>query len=312
MKTFVALALLATFGLMAEALQSRNIVMPINPRYTAEEWRTIMAAQLESPEQYPGFKKGSEPQPAFAGKVHVHDVSSRITNGQIASRGQFPWQVALLVDNSWFCGGSVISNQWVLTAAHCAGSSYQVILGANNYYSPESGSVTVTTRSSIRHENYNSDTINNDIAVVKLQSPVSFSTYISPVRLPTRSQQGDTLAGETVRVSGWGKISDSASSVTDQLRFVDLTVITNSVCAGTYGSVITSSKLCVSTPGGRSTCSGDSGGPLVHLESSGVYTEVGIVSFGAAAGCELGYPAAFTRVTSYLDWIETNTGISIG
>jgi len=57
----------------------------------------------------------------FAGKVHVplNEQANRITGGSTAARGQFPWQVALLIDNAWFCGGSLISNQWVLTAAHC-------------------------------------------------------------------------------------------------------------------------------------------------------------------------------------------------
>jgi secreted trypsin-like serine protease len=58
----------------------------------------------------------------FAGKVHVPlgEHANRITGGFLASRGQFPWQVALVIDNAWFCGGSLISAQWVLTAAHCA------------------------------------------------------------------------------------------------------------------------------------------------------------------------------------------------
>ncbi|XP_069688317.1 transmembrane protease serine 9-like [Periplaneta americana] len=273
MKTFVALALLVTFGLMAEA------------------------------RLYPGLLKGIKP----VGKVHVRDASSRITNGQTASRGQFPWQAALHVDNSWFCGGSLISNEWVLTAAHCIGSTYRITLGANNVNSPESGSVSVSSSSSIRHSGYNSDTLANDIGLVKIPS-VSYSNYISPISLVPRSDQGNSFAGESVRVSGWGKNSDSASGITAQLQYVDLTVITNQECNSVYG-IITSGMLCVSTPGGRSTCSGDSGGPLIHSQNGG-YVQIGVVSFVASSGCESGLPAGFTRVTSYLDWIQSNTGIA--
>jgi len=133
--------------------------------------------------------------------------------------------------------------------------------------------------------------------------------YISPIRL--RSILGD-LAGESVRVSGWGTTSDSSSSISQTLNYVDLTVITNTQCANVYGSIITPTKICTATTGGQSPCSGDSGGALTYMESDDIRTQVGIVSFGASAGCELGYPAGFTRVNSYLSWISQNTGISIG
>ncbi|XP_069688740.1 brachyurin-like isoform X1 [Periplaneta americana] len=273
MKTFVALTLLVTFGLMAEA------------------------------RLYPGLLKGIKP----VGKVRVRDASSRITNGQTASRGQFPWQAGLTIDFSGFCGGSIISNDWLLTAGHCIGGTYEVTLGANNINNPESEAVIFRTSSSIRHEGYNSDTLANDIGLVKMS--VTYSTYISPISLPPRSDQGNTFAGQSVRVSGWGINSDSATQLTENLQYVDLTVITNQECNSVYG-VITSGMICVSTPGGKSTCSGDSGGPLIHSQNGG-YVQVGVVSFSAASGCEAGLPAGFTRVTSYLDWIQTNTGIII-
>ncbi|KDR11874.1 Chymotrypsin BI [Zootermopsis nevadensis] len=311
MKAFLAVAFLATLGLLAEAnlghLKTRDIVMPVNPKYTAQEWREIMAAQTSSPENNTGYKKGTKPQPDFAGKVHVPlDDKHRITGGSTASRGQFPWQVALIIDDAYFCGGSLIDELWVLTAAHCAGSTYELRLGANRVDSIESGAVVVNSRNSIVHGSYNENTINNDIAVIRLTAAVSLSTYISPVRL--RNLNSD-LAGESTRVSGWGKTSDSSNSISTTLNYVDLTVITNTVCANTYGNIITATKICVSTPNGQSTCNGDSGGALTYLESDGRYTQVGIVSFGSSAGCQRGYPAAFTRVTSYLSWISSNTGL---
>jgi chymotrypsin len=97
------------------------------------------------------------------------------------------------------------------------------------------------------------------------------------------------------------------------LKYVDLRVITHDDCLAIYGAlIINENKLCCDAEGGVvSTCNGDSGGPLVITESDGLPTEVGIVSFGVSLGCESGWPAAFTRLTTYLDWLETNAGVTI-
>jgi len=92
------------------------------------------------------------------------------------------------------------------------------------------------------------------------------------------------------------------------LQYADLKVIENSVCAQTYGSTIASSTLCAATPGGKSTCNGDSGGPYA-MNMGGKLTQIGVTSFVSSAGCESGKPAGFVRVTSFRDWIKTNTGI---
>ncbi|XP_021928759.1 brachyurin-like [Zootermopsis nevadensis] len=312
MKTLVAFAVLTTLGVLAQPslrdLKPRRIGVPVHPSYTQQEWRTIMAAQQRSPETYPGFKRGTKPQPEFAGKVNVPESGKRITNGLTASRGQFPWQVGLIIDGAWFCGGSVISNEWVLTAAHCGGDVYRLTLGANRLDIQESGSISVQSTDSIVHAQYSSTSLNNDIALVRVS--IEFSDFITPVKLPRREPNPPDFAGKTARVSGWGKPSDSASGITTVLNYVDLPVISNTDCAGVFGSYIVSSTLCVAAPNGKSTCSGDSGGPLV-IEIDDAYTQIGVVSFGAAAGCELGYPDGFARVTSFLDWIETNSGIKI-
>ncbi|KAH8364127.1 hypothetical protein KR084_002809, partial [Drosophila pseudotakahashii] len=158
----------------------------------------------------------------------------------------------------------------------------------------------------IIHSGWNSSILKNDISLIKIPS-VTYSSKIQAVKLPAIASSYSTYAGDSAIASGWGRDSDSSSSVSNILNYVTLTVITNSACASTYGSaVVTSSTLCVATPNGQSTCNGDSGGPLVQ-ESSKVL--IGATSFGASVGCEKGYPAAFTRVSSYLNWIKTNTGI---
>ncbi|XP_017012460.2 serine protease 1-like [Drosophila takahashii] len=242
----------------------------------------------------------------------VGSIEGRITGGSKASVGQFPYQVGLslrvsALSSAW-CGGSLIGNSWVLTAAHCTDgiSSVTVYLGATVRTAAE---VTATVSSSdiIIHSGWNSANLKNDISLIKIPS-VAYTTNIQAVKLPSIASSYSTYTGDSAIASGWGRTSDTSNSVANELYYVALTVIANSVCANTYGSsIVTSSNICVATPNGQSTCNGDSGGPLV-LSSSKVL--IGATSFGASAGCQKGYPAAFTRVTSYVDWIKSNTGIS--
>ncbi|KAK7790018.1 hypothetical protein R5R35_012979 [Gryllus longicercus] len=231
---------------------------------------------------------------------------SRIVNGATATRGQFPYQVALYLDGRSFCGGSIISNRWVLTAAHCAQgiSTFTVYLGAQNLNNNENGRQIITTSQKIVHSGYNSNTLNNDIALVNLGQNVAFTTYIQAIQLASGSA---TYAGNTARASGWGRTSQN-SGVSNTLNYVDLPIITNTVCAQTYGSIIVSSTLCASGSGGKSTCNGDSGGPLVDRNSG---RQIGVVSFVSSAGCASGAPSGYIRVTSFTSWISSNTGITI-
>nr|CAD7407044.1 unnamed protein product [Timema cristinae] len=182
---------------------------------------------------------------------------SRITNGEQASRGQFPYQAALYLDGRSFCGGSLISTTWVLTAAHCTLriDTVTVHLGAQNLNAVEAGKVTVATRNLVNHASYNPSNLNNDISLIRLPSAVALNAFIQLVRLPSQSQAGNTFAGDAVVVSGWGRVSDTSSGISPNLNFVNLNIITNTVCARTYGTaVIITSTICSLGANGRSTC----------------------------------------------------------
>ena len=113
-------------------------------------------------------------------------------------------------------------------------------------------------------------------------------------------------------VLGWGLTRDGEEELSKSLQEAEVRTITNTACELEFPMVVTPSNLCISGEGGRSTCSGDSGGPLLlQSETSGLYKQVGVTSFGSLPSCQSGIAAGFTRVASYLQWIETVTSVII-
>merc|ERR1712212_841156 len=226
----------------------------------------------------PSNKKdlGQEPK-AACGIEGPAIKEGRIVGGVEAHEHAWPWQVALFIDDAWFCGGSIISENYVLTAAHCAdGASYfDVMAGAHNVReSSEPNRVEVTSYNGWTHPLWSSNDLSGDLALVELPSPLPMNDYISASCLPAT---GETPAvGSMVTVTGWGKPSDSAGGISPVLREVrDIPVMTNADCNAVYG-IVGDGVVCIDTAGDK-------------------WTQVGIVSFGASAGCEVGMPAGFTR-----------------
>merc|ERR1711874_632939 len=240
----------------------------------------------------------------------------KIVGGFEATPNQWPWQVALFIDNAWFCGGALISENYVLTAAHCAdGATYfDIMAGAHNVRAgSEPHRVEITSYNGWTHPQWDHSTLANDLALIELPSPIDFNDYIKPSCMPSKGDTAD--ASELVTCTGWGKPSDSAGGISPVLRMVeDRPIITNSECNSIYG-IVGSGVVCIDTTGGKGTCNGDSGGPLnmkAEVTKAGQqWKQVGIVSFGASAGCEVGYPAGFTRVEYYLEWIMSETGMQL-
>ena len=179
----------------------------------------------------------------------------KIVGGEEAAENQWPWQVALFVDDAWFCGGSLISENYVLTAAHCVdGASYfDIMAGAHNVReSSEPHRQEITSYNGFTHPNWDYNTLANDIALIELPSPIAFNDWIKPSCLPTSGDTADE--GELVTVTGWGKPSDSAGGISPVLRMVsDLPIISNDECNSYYG-IVGDGIVCIDTTGGKGSC----------------------------------------------------------
>ncbi|XP_032519275.2 collagenase-like [Danaus plexippus] len=228
---------------------------------------------------------------------------SRIVGGNFAILGQLPYQAGLLIrlqdGRQSVCGASLISNSRLVTAAHCWTSfgvdarEVLVVLGSITLYS---GGTRILTNNVRPHERFNPFTLQNDIAIIYI-NPVSYSNNIRNIEIASGNDQ---YVGSWATAAGFGRYTDT-SGASSTLRYARLQVISNDACKRTYGNIILSSFLCVSTRYGESTCAGDSGGPLVINN-----TLIGVTCFGHSAGCSRGHPAGFQRVTSFYDWIVSN------
>ncbi|XP_072938711.1 trypsin, alkaline A-like isoform X2 [Epargyreus clarus] len=212
----------------------------------------------------------------------------------------------------WFqaCGGSLITRNSVLSAAHCysgdSPSSWRVRLGTS--YASTGGSEHIVS-ALILHGSFNTKTLVNDVAIVKLQNPAVLSSQVGLARIPGSNYY--LADGALVYVIGWGTLSSGGSSP-EQLQHVGIKVVNQKVCADRYAFLrtqpgyydwpnITTGMLCAGNVRGKDACQGDSGGPLAYQGDM----VVGITSWGYSCA-NYYYPGVNTRVSNYTNWIINN------
>uniref|UniRef100_A0A8D1JFN4 chymotrypsin n=1 Tax=Sus scrofa TaxID=9823 RepID=A0A8D1JFN4_PIG len=223
---------------------------------------------------------------------------SRIVNGEDAVPGSWPWQVSLQDSTGFhFCGGSLISEDWVVTAAHCGVTTSDVVVAGEYDQASDAEDIQVLKIAKVfKNPNFSLLTVRNDITLLKLATPARFSRTVSAVCLPSASD--DFPAGTLCATTGWGK-----TKYTGERPGRAGNARAQESWRGEGGGRGTRIRLFLKCLGldPFSSC-GDSGGPLV-CQKNGAWTLVGIVSWGSST-CSTTTPAVYARVTALIPWVQ--------
>lgn len=262
------------------------------------------------------------------------DIDMMIVNGEDATWGQFPWQLSFElptydIDGSdgHFCGASLLSDRWAITAAHCVifPPFANRLLGNVITRSTDRLTTGILTNLTVHyvHESYDPDSVNityeNDIALLEFAEPLEgFDVQFTPINLPRAT---DNFEGAECRISGWGTSRSPFQLPQDTLQYTETTTISYDECdamvGGDVGAVLGPGHICVFN-GESGACSGDSGGPLSCKDEWGNWVLAGVTSWGVIGlvdnrtACLVDYPTAYTRVSHYLDWIYQTTDGALG
>jgi len=230
---------------------------------------------------------------------------TKIVGGETSEPASWKWMAALLnadaSSNSegHFCGASLVRANWVVTAAHCledvSAEEIVVLLGAHDLKNDKG--VRINVKKIIPHPDYNRDTMDNDIALIELETPAA--DEFTPVSLWEKEINDGTEA----TILGWGNLSSTGEEYPEKLQQVSVPVVSNSECNIPYNNEITENMFCAGLKeGGKDSCQGDSGGPLVISNSNKWYL-AGVVSWGeGCAGKD--YYGVYARTSRFLNFLK--------
>ncbi|XP_021963648.1 trypsin-2 [Folsomia candida] len=239
----------------------------------------------------------------------VSRTDDNVVGGQYASKGQFPWAVAITDNGRQFCGGSLIKEDYVLTAAHCVqqlrnAGGVRVLIGGHNIGVTEAGRESRSVSKILYHRSFAMQHLQNDVALLQLSTPVKYTTYIQPICLNSE----ELTYKEKVDLAGWGKTGNYGSP-SKTLKTVNMPLISPEACKRTYQGTnappMGPGMICAGSQAPlKDACNGDSGGPLTLKKGEDKATQVGVVSWGIGCGEK---PGVYTKVSHYLPWITKNS-----
>merc|ERR1712223_892438 len=245
---------------------------------------------------------------------HNNQERFRVLYGNETSTNEYPWQVSMWIDRSHFFGGTLINSEWAVTAAHCVDLQYRdhfrritVSLQDHNVdVFNESKNMFRKLKRIVRFPTYDENFLHGDLALLQFDSPVPLSQLVLPACL---RKGDDTWAFRNAIITGWGytevtKKSKPRPTTSSVLREAEQYILPQELCHKFSPFPITPRMICTfkGPLGTETTCQGDSGGPLVVNNGTNQFVLVGATSFGVSA-CEGPYPAMFSRVSTFLDFI---------
>ncbi|KAM3936830.1 plasma kallikrein-like [Leptodactylus fuscus] len=243
----------------------------------------------------------------------VHDPKRRIVGGSNSSLGEWPWQVSMhlkLSSSRHVCGGSIISNQWIVTAAHCVvlwpvPTFWNIYAGFVNQSQITAATPVLHIDQIIIHPGYTGTESGNDIALLKLKTPIAYNDQQQAICLPPR--RDSFVLPSMCWITGWGYTEESGTT-SDVLQKAEVPPKSQAECQQSYSEIITNKVLCAGYKHGQiDSCKGDSGGPLT-CEVDKKWYLIGITSWGE--GCARpDKPGVYTKVTEYTEWIVKHTGM---
>ncbi|KAL9694484.1 hypothetical protein quinque_013769 [Culex quinquefasciatus] len=308
-------------------------IIPIEPEPTLTS-APIVVVETPAPvtTTLPPPPVASVPPPAVVNDALCGlSVNTRIIGGETEIPGQFPWMARLAYRNktsgrvTYRCAGSLITNQHVITVAHCVTNLIDELelvrlgdLECNAVTDPRCSSryQDFAIERLIPHENYDTPKYANDIALVKLQQTTETYNILSPLCLPMDqyTSYGRNLTGQTGIIAGWGSTSNRSNTPSPTLQWLRLPIVDTTQCATSYARysvnsrqpiIVSSNQMCVQGQENMDACQGDSGGPLMNeaISSRDRFVLLGLVSFGPRTCGVSNFPGVYTRISSYIDWI---------
>ncbi|GFY56337.1 coagulation factor X [Trichonephila inaurata madagascariensis] len=231
-------------------------------------------------------------------------VHLRISGGKPVIKGSWPWQVLILnEDFEPFCGGVVLHERWVLTAAHCNRERLFVRAGEHDLSYVEGTEQQTAVDKIFVHPHYDAQTVDNDLMLLKVAIPFNYSRYIQPICLPDENEE---LPRHTRPIIlGWGKRRNLKGYTPEILHQAEVPLVSKDECTKMYqNTYISANMFCAGFENGHvDSCRGDSGGPLIHDRKDGSWAIYGVTSFGDGCGKRRKY-GVYANVLNHLGWIR--------
>ncbi|XP_075808725.1 kallikrein-8 isoform X2 [Microtus pennsylvanicus] len=223
---------------------------------------------------------------------------SKVLEGQECEPHSQPWQTALFQGPRLVCGGVLVGDKWVLTAAHCKKQKYSVRLGDHSLQNRDAPEQEIQVAQSIQHPCYNNsnpEDHSHDVMLVRMRRSANLGSKVKPIKLANLCPK----VGQKCVISGWGTVTSPRENFPDTLNCAEVEIFSQNKCEKAYPGKVTEGMVCAGSSNGADTCQGDSGGPLV---CNGVLQ--GITSWGSDPCGKPEKPGVYTRVCRYVDWIK--------